>query len=260
MPLHSLSGPSDAATETMQDGLYLTELDRQAGLASRALADAWLLAMGPSTPADDPAVWGDLQAAMFAAILIERILVPTHRARAHSGLSASASNALMATRGARLRALVGVDEADSQLFQVSSVRDRMEHFDEQLDALVASRAVSVSDWYISDGGAITTDDDRAGFGLRIFDPLAGYLHLGDATLDLFTLDHALRELRKVGIPDARKKLEEKRRASSPEGGYNTLAGKLVTLTDREVARDRCERWLASRTASGDGLGVTVSPV
>jgi hypothetical protein len=54
-------------------------------------------------------------------------------------------------RGCRLRAAAGHDDDEPLLQRLMTVRDALEHFDERLDAVMATSPSSLCDWYISDG-------------------------------------------------------------------------------------------------------------
>lgn len=186
--MHSVLGGTEASTEALQLRYYLEELKRQSEMASRSITRGWTRAVHPETPSNDAIVWGDLQSALFASIVVCRILQPVgvwkHQDRAEQ-------------RGAKLRQLLHID-GGSALFSVRKVRNSFEHFDERLDAAFVAKRASLIDWHISkDGVRLRTPEESqvpVGEALRQFFPGSGRLHFGEDGLDLFALDCALLEL------------------------------------------------------------------
>jgi hypothetical protein len=72
--MRSLESATTEATEALQLSLYLSELDRQAKIATRAFGRAWVGAIARQP--DEDQVWADLQATLFATIILERIIRP----------------------------------------------------------------------------------------------------------------------------------------------------------------------------------------
>lgn len=267
IPIRSLRGTSAEATEQLRLSAYLRELDRQAFIVNRSIEAAWMRAIKPETPADDLEVWANLQAALFAAIVIERTLKPGKSVRKHAAHPSRVETQNYAeARGRKLRALLCISE-DLGEFRVGHVRDPLEHIDERIDAVMIEEAVSLVDWYISTGEALVTPepdpegDGRRGFGLRVFYASGGALYFGDQGLDVFALDIAALELRTKAIPSARETIDRRislANSLASEGGANHFGPhKLVRLLSDDATRDRCRQWLAERTALGASLPFVV---
>ncbi len=79
LPLRSLTSSGQAIDQDLLDGVYLDELDRQALIADAALTTAWQ--RGMTCTVDDAPTWSHLQAALFAGIVVARILNPGHSVR-----------------------------------------------------------------------------------------------------------------------------------------------------------------------------------
>ncbi len=251
IPLRSLTSGDQAIDQDLHDGVYLNELDRQALIADAALTAAWQ--RGMTCAADDAPTWSQLQAALFAGIVVARILNPGNPVRSYPGRNKQQATAHAEARGRRLRQRVGVD-LSSHLFDVTAVRDSLEHFDERLDAALAPNPTSISDWYITDGVALVTSDAATaagvprGVGLRVFFPLGGILRFQDTELDLFAWDQALLKLRQhIGTVRA---------ALLPSPGRRPFGGQArIELRSPAEARHRCELWLAQREVAGAHIDV-----
>lgn len=241
-----------ALDEQMRDGVYLDEIDRQAGLVTHELGQAFLRAVGPDP--DQARVWGHLQASLFAAIVVCRLLNPG-AVRTYPGHDRRASQQYADERGRRLRQLLDVDDDEPVLQQVLAVRNALEHFDEYLDARLIQRPSSLVDWNISDGIALATGsntDGVHGFGLRVYFPEGGVLHVDQQALDLFALDGAMLETR-----DRRRALPK----PNTDGTRTTFGGQqAVRLMEHDVAQARCTEWLSARERAGVGLNAKVVPI
>lgn len=210
IPLASIRGSSPAATEALQLLLYLTEVERQAKIATRAFERAWLGAMRPADQQDTEAIWADLQACLFASIIVERVLLPREGAiRSYPKATRNRRVAQALKRGGQLRKLLELPDAEVEWLRVSAVRDPLEHFDERLDNVILDEVVSVSDRYVSRGliGQTVTHDAMTTRLLRVFVAPAGLLFYDDQPLDLYALDHVLLETLGV-MADARDQLHE----------------------------------------------------
>ncbi|MBO2448657.1 hypothetical protein J4573_16265 [Actinomadura barringtoniae] len=258
IPIRSLRGRTEEATAAVRQGIYLDELERQAVIVNSNIVAAWRRAIGGCSPTD-PEVWAALQAALFAAIVVQRVLRPGRVRRHPHHQSQQESQDFADLRGQRLRAMLGVS-ADSALLRVGSVRDPFEHVDERLDQLMTPDAVSLSDWYISSGRALVTpgassDSLREGYGLRVFFPAGGVLYFGDEVLDLYALDIEMLRIRDA-INTARPELHRKAPSRNLFGG-----AQLVDLLPETHVQQRAMDWLSDRERRGHGLGVRliVSP-
>jgi hypothetical protein len=162
-------------------------------------------------------------------------------------------------RGQRLKELLEIPEQMAKgLFSVSAVRDPLEHIDERFDDVVLADAAAVCDWYIADDGmgagpALEAKGD--GHGLRAFYPLGGILQFSGRRLDIFGLDYAHLQLRKIGVPAAHATLDARRR--SGHGGYNAFSFRNVQFMAEDQAVSRCRRWMQLRAEQDEGLGVTL---
>lgn len=246
IPMYSLKGESPEDTASLRMLPYLNELKRQAEICSDSILRAWQLAIRGTKEAD-PEVWATLQAALFAAIIVQRTLKPSgvrkyshHQKREQSQKEAN-------KRGNALRKLLGISD-DSYLFEVSKVRHPFEHVDERLDQLMRPKAVSVSDWYISDGRILATPLGKSaggGFGLRAFFPEGGVLVFDGKELDLYKLDHCMIDLC-IGVDKVLDETRIKGRASF--GG-----GQLIALMEEQEAQVRLEAWISGRKSRGKNL-------
>lgn len=250
--MRSLKGQTEIATEALRDGLYLDELERQAVIVNSNIVFAWRKAIGGCSPTD-PGVWAALQAALFAAIVVQRVLHPGTVRRYPRHQRQRESQDFADLRAERLRQRLGV-AADTVLLRVKSVRDSFEHVDERLDQLMTPDAISLSDWYISSGRALVTPDPPSesssrGYGLRVFFPEGGLLYFGSEALDLYALDLAMLRIRAaVGV--ARKELRRMAPGRNIFGG-----GQLVDLMPDEQVQRRAAGWLTDREGLGYGLGL-----
>ncbi|MDQ0768199.1 hypothetical protein QF031_000948 [Pseudarthrobacter defluvii] len=148
--IRSVSGATAEITEALQLAVYVDELGRQAEIASRYLTRAWLRAMRPETDTHDAMVWGDLQACLFACIVIQRMLQPGAAFR-HPEATRAHRQKRLKERSLRLNELLQLDD-DFPVLKVREIRNAFEHFDEGLDTLVLAGRASFIDWHISRDG------------------------------------------------------------------------------------------------------------
>lgn len=256
--IQSVHGETDEITEALQLGVYVDELKRQAIIANRSLTRGWLRAMQPETHPHDPAVWGELQSALFAAIVVYRILRPgsvhpfpkeTKRERQQQA----------DRRSQQLQELLGIDD-DFAVFKVRDVRNKFEHFDERLDAAVMAGRSSLIDWHISrDGTSFLTPEGYDGpvvEPLRVFYPKAGTLYFGEVVLDLYAMDCALLTLRDDMVPAATERLTEIRGNGQRTFGASTY----INLMNAQRAQDRMDEWLRVRAEGGSPIPFSPSDV
>lgn len=246
----TLAGDDTASTEGHQLRLYLEELDRQSQLFSRYFEAAWIRGLSPDIEPTDVHVWGDLQAALFAAIVVERLLHPVGvRGRPKRGISKCAAEEQARTRARRLQELLDLDPSDLDKFSIKSIRDPLEHIDERFDELVIHGAKSVTDWFISHGMSFMTIGPNGGnAGSRVFFPAAGFVFFDRENLNLFTLDLAMRDLRINRLPKAREALEATRGSGSCL--YDGAPVYLLKGLDLDVVIDH---WLRERERLGEPL-------
>lgn len=194
------------SAQAAADLWFLTVLGEQARLALSHLLQVWQWEGDPPDTAiwrtgevAEEVVWGDLQGALFAGILIDRIL-RAPRPKPRDG----GSGVQRWERANRLRSLLEVPD-DSQLLKVAAVRNSMEHLDERMDRVIADRRIaSVTDAAISQGGlwfksvdaeAIAEDETAMRHvAMRIFSPEMGLLIYDEDHIDLWAWEAALHGL------------------------------------------------------------------
>ncbi|AOT06072.1 hypothetical protein ASPU41_21775 (plasmid) [Arthrobacter sp. U41] len=232
-------------------GVFLTEIERQAELGSRYIKRAWTRAMSEGTKSDDTMVWGDLQAALFSAIVIQRILKPG-KVRPHPKETRVTRQAQAEYRGNRLRELLRINDS-WPLFLAKDVRDACEHFDEKLDSVILDGTASLVDWHIShDGKMLQTPPQSAAAqevaaDLRAFYPRGGILRFSAKyELDVFNLDVAfLNLLEPEGVAAAQARLRE-----DLEGPMTFGSTQYIYLMSEEHEDLRVNQWLDIRGQAG----------
>lgn len=249
--MRSVSGQTTEITEALQLAVYVEEIARQADIGSSSLTRAWLRAMRAETDTHDTMVWGDLQASLFACIVIQRMLQPG-KAFPHPEATRVQRQKRLKVRSQQLNEILRLDDAFPVL-KVREIRNAFEHFDEGLDALVLAGRSSLIDWHISrDGLSVRTPPGQDGpvlQALRAFHPAAGTLHFGDIVLDLFSLDCALLQLRDERVPRALKELEEK----TATGPILFGASQVTHLVAPEKVEPRLKEWLRVREMMGHAV-------
>lgn len=251
LPTRSLSGATEESTDALRLIMYLEEVREQALIGNRAFARAWRAALTPDY--DNDAVWADLQAMLFAGVVIQRILLPDPSSiRPKAGRSREECRAWAHERGRQLRELLDIDEEDQRAFEVALVRNPLEHIDERLDELVLGGFSTVSDRYVSYGTLAAGLPGDAGrsptASFRVFIPNGGLLIFGDKRLDVFQLDHAMLTLRHESVPAAVAELEKSITGRSLFGGQ-----RLVDYADEERWKRRREVFLRGRAERGDPI-------
>ena len=249
--MSSISGGTPESTEALWLDVFLTEIKRQAELGSRYIKRAWTRAMSDDVRSDDIMVWGDLQAALFSAIVIQRILKPGP-VRSHPKASRAARQQQADHRGERLRDVLGIDDS-WPLFLAKDVRDACEHFDEKLDAVVLDGIVSLIDWHISRDGKMLQKPPHPKPGqemsadLRAFYPRGGILRFSACyELDIFNLDVAfLNLLEEDGVKAAQATLKE-----VMEGPMTFGSSQYFYLMSEENEDQRVQEWLDVREQAG----------
>lgn len=233
------------------DRAHMRELHRQARLASQGIGQAFLLAQRQDKATND-LVWSELQGALFASIVVCRVLDPRGEVRKHSGLSKRQAQGHAVERARRLRVLLDVEDDVPVFAQLRTVRDSLEHFDERLDAMLATRPNALTDLHISSGAMLLTTDGFApgephAYSLRTYWPEGGWLIFDGHELDLIRLDDGLVNLQ------ARISAMPK---EEPAAGVHVTHGpwRTVQPMSAEDAQRRCQAWLDMRQQSGHGLG------
>jgi hypothetical protein len=199
---------------------------------------------------DGEETWRHLQSAVFAAIVVNRLVDAAGANRGWSGVSGKEAQRIAQSRAARLRALVGLPEPSSGatvIFEIRDVRDSMEHIDQRLDRVNHDAATSggVADWYLSDGRvsvAMSEGADVTPIGFRAFIPTSGLLLFNDKTLNLFALDidmlalqHNINEVRPTVAQDAR--------------GVKSYGGQLAEFHSGYPSYEGLQKWEAARAES-----------
>ncbi|MBZ2198458.1 hypothetical protein [Occultella gossypii] len=244
--------------------LYLTACEHQARIALHHLNRVWALEQGHGGAAiwrtgfDELAVWADLQGAVMAAIILQRLLKPTG-VRDRPAMPRGAAQQQAEERGRRLRTLLSVPE-ESPLLSVATTRHSLEHVDERIDAIVSARINSVSDWYITRGlwvDGLVSRNAEPGLNLqhvtlRRFDPELGVLVVDEDPIDLFQYEIAVYNLLEH-LSDARSTLDKERPAGrSTFGGFRPRQhpdGDLINSRRQHIAQVRRQVRLGEQPAA-----------
>lgn len=138
IPMRAGKAPTTEGQQALHDIVYLEELIRQGDIFSASFLAAMDAALVRSDAAE---CWRHLQSAMFAAIVIYRLVDASGARRAHKAAALA--------RAERLRTMCGMDTAGgraSAIFKVTGIRDAMEHIDERLDRVTRqSGGAGISD-------------------------------------------------------------------------------------------------------------------
>ena len=205
--LTSVVGSDEPQTaQAAADLWFLTVLGEQARLALSHLLRVWQWEGEPPDPAvwyrkdvESEVVWGDLQGALFAGIVIDRVLRAPKPKK-----NPTSAEVQKRTRAERLRALLEVPE-NSPLLKIADVRNSMEHLDERMDSIIADPDIaSVTDAAISRGGLwfrsveaedVAEDENSSRHvAMRIFSPEMGLLIYDNDLIDLWAWEAALHGL------------------------------------------------------------------
>jgi hypothetical protein len=259
IPTHAYRGATPDATAALRDLLYLDEVERQARIFTSSFAEA----MDAALVRDDAEeTWRQLQSAMFAAIVVNRLLDARGQHRGWNGVSNAEAERIAKARAERLRQLLLIPDPSSEVspvYAVRNVRDSMEHIDQRLDRVSqdADKAGGVSDWYLSDGRLLVTRQvdfpEHVPLGLRAFVPTSGMIFFNDSSLSLFALDLDMLALQHH-VNEARKGMVGRLRGGNSFGG-----SQLVEFSDRESrlrALVAWERERANRVRELENVTVT----
>lgn len=245
LPLRAFAGETPEATASLRSFYYLDEVDRQAAIFNASFEDA----MNAALADDTENCWRHLQSALFAAIVVNRLIDPRLNQRGWAQTSAAEARTIAMARGRRLRQLLWLPDPSDQstpLYMVSKVRDSMEHIDERLDRVLNDEAdMSVSDWYISDGRLMVRlpgigDGDPTPAGMRAFVPRIGRLYFNAQALDMFGLDRDMVTLRHHVI-EAKAELHHQMKGRFTFGGSN-----LVEIPGMPQGLELVEAWRTER--------------
>ena len=197
--MQSISGRNENATRALRLIFYLGEIERQAEIFSACLMDSFSAAERD----DVGEAWRHLQAAMFAAIIVSRLLSADQTAYAGGGLSREDAKEAMRWRVTELRQLLGMPEASTKVVSVDRIadfRNGLEHIDQRIDIAVLSPSVaSLTDWYLTEGLFLTSPEEapkkQSRAGLRGFYAVNGMAMFDRSPVDLFELDLDMIRLR-----------------------------------------------------------------
>ncbi len=195
IPIRSVVGPTPAATEALRLACYVREVERQA----LAYCDSWGEAQDAARAGEVETTWHRLQGALFAAIIVSRLVTTPADVRGWPAIhKADGKRLAQAAAEKRVTALRKELRLPDQpggmvLDQVKVVRDSLEHVDQRLDHTLSLPNVhSLADWYLSDGLILVSEYDGAPSpqppGQRAFFPEGGLLFFDNERLDLLTLE------------------------------------------------------------------------
>jgi hypothetical protein len=214
IPVQSVKGKTDLATESLKMLFSLNEVERQATIFGASFKDA----MEAAQRDDADGCWRHMQSALFAGIVVNRLI------RRHSDL-------------ARMLNLPN-DEKDTPLLHLYRVRNALEHIDQRADVAIKSPNISsVSDWYLADTHIVVSSDDVPAGG-RAFSPSLGVLFYDREPLDMFMLD-----LDMVRLLHNCREAQHELLATLP-GRSHFGGGQLVKLASDS---GRLGRWVQDRT-------------
>jgi len=247
IPVYPHGAEDPAAAAALRDLMYLDELERQARVFTSSFGDAMTAALVAN---DDQETWRHLQSAVFAAIVVNRLVDAEGANRGWPGVSGKEALNMAEDRAARLRALVGLPEPGTgvtAIFDVRDVRNSMEHIDQRLDRVSHDAEVSggVADWYLSDGRvsvALSAGVDVTPLGFRAFIPTSSLLLFNDKTLNLFSLDIDMLALQH-NINEVRPKLAKDVR------GNKSYGSQLAEFPSGYPAYEGFKKWESARAES-----------
>jgi hypothetical protein len=242
-----IAGPSQEVTDALRLRVFLLEIDRQADLFNRSLADS-IAAAARDDPTD---AWRHVQSALFAAIVVYRLIANDRPRAGHPGWSKEQAREAAKWRVRELRRSLMLPDPDTEpdwpVYRVAAVRDSLEHVDERLDRAVRSDEIdSISDWYLSSGSLLLTPEGSGTTpgslaGLRTFVVPAGILFFDRTQLDMFALDVEMLNLRN----NAKQALADE--APQFTGRLLYGGGRWERIADEDIAT-RWHTWTTRRAA------------
>lgn len=250
IPMHSLHGDDEQQSQLAADLVFLKEIMRQAEIFNLSFQRAWTRGINTKTSMHDLQVLADIQSALFASIIIRRILSPEAVRKHPKHASAKATRNYALDRASRLKKHLHLSD-DHPILTVAGVRDSYEHIDERIDALTISGAASITDWVISDGLGFSTipNKERVHHRLRVFYPGGGVLFYDDQLIDLYALDIELMALRKEASPPVLALLT----LEAMSGSWLMGSSVAVHLIPPETVPERYEEWLRCRRKLGESV-------
>lgn len=197
IPVQSIKGPDEGSTDSLKWLYYLVEVERQSQIFNSEFERA--VRAGRDGQSDE--AWCHLQAAMFAGIIVSRLVSygqdpkpdgwPGTRAEARSKAKEAKKR-----RVVKLRSLLELpDDDDFPIYQLGLLRNSLEHVDEWIDRALAdhpSKPESISDWYLAGPYFLRSPESVAKpdavAGLRGFAPESGFAVFHTDEFDLFNVD------------------------------------------------------------------------
>ncbi|GAB2553182.1 hypothetical protein [Kribbella endophytica] len=255
IPSQTIHGTTGEVSSALRLAAYLDEIERQSRIFTRSFSNAMDAALVDN---DAEESWRELQSAVFAAIVINRIVDFRGEAHGWPGCSKAQATRIAVERSEALRGLLSLPEPEpgaTRIFEVRKIRNAMEHIDERLDRTTSGDEVGgFSDWYLSDGMMLVTPAEdartRPPLGLRAFIPEVGQLFFGDDHLNMFSLDLDILQLQHQ-INEARRSLAGRIRGPMLHGG-----GKLMAFADESHKVASLATWTKERSESLDRLEQT----
>ncbi|MEU7715321.1 hypothetical protein AB0B03_25670 [Micromonospora chalcea] len=196
IPVQSIKGADGTSTQNLKLLFYLIEIERQAKIFN----DSFESAVEAAAAGSNPEAWQNIQAAMFAGIIVSRMVTHGQDPKGEGwpgtkGQAKKLAKEAKKTRIKELRRLLALpDNEDYPLYELSRIRNSLEHIDEWLDtALCApSDVAALSDWYLAGRSLIHSPDDlsmgEGVAGLRGFSPETGRAIFHRHQYDLFVID------------------------------------------------------------------------
>ncbi|WP_143194370.1 hypothetical protein [Micromonospora sp. CB01531] len=207
IPVQSVRDSDDETTKKLRLLFYLGEVERQAEIyneATEEAVEAWRRGAHLKT------IWRHLQAALFAAIVVNRLVTnknPQAIGWPCSSEEETNQSKKEATKAAKwrvreLKRLLNLpsDPKATPIYTVAKIRNSLEHIDERIDlAFSSANVASLSDFYISDGTLLVSPEDASNgdrkTGLRAFHPESASLFFDQESLSFLCLDLEMRKLR-----------------------------------------------------------------
>ncbi|MEV4638342.1 hypothetical protein AB0J80_13425 [Actinoplanes sp. NPDC049548] len=198
IPLQSIKGENDAATEILRELFYLVEIERQAKIFNESFQSA----VDAALQGENSLSWRHMQSAMFAGIIVSRLVTYGQDPRGEGWPGSSKADKRRKAKEAKVRRVKSLrvrlelpqDNEEYVIYAVSKVRNSLEHIDEWLDLAVSglSDVAALSDWYLAGRSLVLSPEDpnREGAiaGMRGFSPEAGVAIFHRDRFDLFFMD------------------------------------------------------------------------
>jgi hypothetical protein len=154
IPIQSIKAKDEDGTKRLKLLMHLGEVERQSAIFGACFENAMSVS---EDAADGTDAWRHIQGAMFAAIVVNRLVTAEGNPRPWLGGSRKEARDAATWRASELRRILGLpeDESVTPIFNVRGFRNGMEHIDQRLDwALNSPTLLSLSDFYLSDGSLL----------------------------------------------------------------------------------------------------------